>query len=413
MTTRGFQHREQNGISLSNNSLPAEPEEIDNVQPGYLGPTPPTGQLPPKGERMWVDRPEQLRHAVSILARASVVAIDAEFMQVRSRDQGSAGSSVPRLSLLQIAVDHHCFVVDTLRLGDLTPLKQIVENPAIAILVHGAGADLRVMAERGLVVAHYYDLEATCRSIYGQHESSLASMLLRAFHMHLDKSLQRTDWTRRPLPPAMIAYAARDAEVTLALYYWLCQHYPEILHLHEHAGEPVAVADWIEPFLRGSSPYSAEVAVAEALAKGVIANKAQVYADCRAALMSLKYPMYRNRLLRLIADLALTRMVQDLLPLLHATTSDERAGSARALGRLGVRSARDAIRPLLLDPVYDVRKAAQTALRNLSDKADARARKTPVRNADGSRHWVSEPSTTTNDEQSAWKNRLRSIIDAS
>ena len=38
-------------------------------------------------------------------------------------------------------------------------------------------------------------------------------MLQRAFHYRLDKSLQRTDWTRRPLPPAMVAYAARDAEM--------------------------------------------------------------------------------------------------------------------------------------------------------------------------------------------------------
>ncbi|HEX4206073.1 MAG TPA: HEAT repeat domain-containing protein [Ktedonobacteraceae bacterium] len=397
---------------MNNNLLPAEPEELNNVQPGYFGSTPPTGQLPPKGERMWVDRPEQLRYAVSILAQASVVAIDAEFMQVRSYVQGSAGSSVPRLSLLQLAVDHHCFVVDTLRLGDLSPLTEIVANPRIAILLHGAGADMRVMAERGLNVAHYYDLEATSRSIFGQHESSLASMLARAFHMRLDKSLQRTDWTRRPLPPAMIAYAARDAEVTLALYYWLQQHYPEILQLHEHTDAPVVVAAWIAPFLQGPAPCSPDVAVADGLARGVIADKAQVDLDCRSALATLHYPMYRSRLLRLIADLSLTKLVPDLVALLQAPTSDERAGSVRALGRLGVKSARESVRPLLSDPVHDVRKAAQTALYNLSAKSSTRQAQA-LHNADGSRRWVSEPSGTASDEQGGWKSRLRSIIDAS
>src|SRR5207248_4462367 len=129
------------------------------------------------------------------------------------------------------AIERLCFVVDTLRLSNLAPLAAVLEDPTVIVLLHGAGADMQVMAERGLIVVHYYDLEATSRSIFGQQESSLAAMLHRAFNIRLDKSLQRTDWMRRPLPSAMVAYAARDAEVTLALYYWLNRHYPDILKL--------------------------------------------------------------------------------------------------------------------------------------------------------------------------------------
>ena len=103
--------------------------------------------------------------AVTVLKKASVIAIDAEFAQGRSHAQQQAQSSAPRLALLQIAVDATCFVVDALRLNDLSPLATIVEDPSYSILLHGAGADLRVMADRGLEVAHYYDLEATSRSI--------------------------------------------------------------------------------------------------------------------------------------------------------------------------------------------------------------------------------------------------------
>jgi hypothetical protein len=312
--------------------------------------------------------------------------------------------------LLQLAVDQHCFVVDTLRLQNLSPLVSVVSNPDIVVLLHGAGADMRVMAERGLNVVHYYDLEATCRSIFGQHESSLAAMLQRAFHMRLDKSLQRTDWTRRPLPPAMTAYAARDAEVTLALYHWLDEHYHAILQLHENTNQPDQVASWIEPFLRGNAPLSPEMAVAEAKAQGLIKNKTQIYADCRAALTTLTHPMRRSRLLRLIADLSLTQMAPDITPLLQAPTSDERAGSARALGRLGIKSARDAILPLLSDPVHDVRMAAWTALRNLSDRETRQPRAPTTKSADGTRSWTVEaPDKSSNEDD--WKARLRSIID--
>ena len=393
--------------------MPAEPEELDNMQPGYRGPTPSVGKLPPRGERVWVERPEQLQNTLRFLQRASVVAIDAEFTQGRTHAQRKAGSAVPRLSLLQLAIDQRCFVVDALRLDDLSPLKTVVENPAVAILLHGAGADIRVMAERGLNVAHYYDLEATCRSIFGQHESSLAAMLQRAFHIHLDKSLQRTDWARRPLPPAMIAYAARDAEVTLALYYWLDCYYHDILQLQEYTGQPLGVASWIEPFLRGNAASSPDAAVADATAQGLIRDKNQVSADCQAALATLTYPMYRSRLLRLIADLALTRLVADILPCLQAATSDERAGALRALGRLGVKSMREEVLPYLQDPVHDVRKAALTALHNLGDKKQGAPRTVPVRDADGARRWVTESTDQSGDEQSSWKSRLRSMMDSS
>jgi hypothetical protein len=412
--------RRRNDSTLSEKAARtgSEPPDDENssIAPGYLGPTPAAGQTPQKSKRQWVERPEQLQQAVNVLKESRVVAIDAEFTQGRPRSQSDGGSSVPRLALLQLAVDHYCFVVDTLRLHNLAPLKAIVENPAISILLHGAGADIRVMAERGLNVVHYYDLEATSRSIFGQHESSLAAMLQRAFHFRLDKSLQRTDWTRRPLPPAMIAYAARDAEVTLALYYWLDQHYHDILKLHENTNQPDPVSVWIEPFLYGTAHTSPEMAVAEAKTQGIIMNKAQIYSDCRTALASVTHPMRRNRLLRLIADLSLIQLAPDIIPLLQASTSDERAGSARALGRLGIKSAGDQIRLLLHDPVHDVRKSAQTALRNLEEKEGRQPlapHATPSKTVEGARSWVVETSNQASipDDKSDWKARLRSIIE--
>src|SRR5712692_4017069 len=247
--------------ALNDKTPPAELESLDNVQPGYLGISPAPGQLPQKGARTWVDRPEQLLQAVNILKQSKVIAVDAEFTTVRSHLQGDTSAPSHRLALLQLAIERHCFVVDTLRLNDLSPLTAVVANPDTIILLHGAGSDMRVMAERGLNLAHYYDLEAASRSIFGQHESSLAAMLQRAFNVRLDKSLQRTDWTRRPLPTAMVSYAARDAEMTLALYYWLDEHYHWALQLHEHTNQNEPVATWIEPFLRGASPVPAEIAV--------------------------------------------------------------------------------------------------------------------------------------------------------
>lgn len=381
---------------------------MEQLQPGYLGITPPPGQLPAKGQRTWVDRPEQLLHAVDALKGSNVVAIDAEFTQARGRIQTSVSTSSHRLALLQLAIEHHCFVVDALRLNDLSPLVAVVENPGVLVLLHGAGADLRVMGERGLNVAHYYDLEATCRSIFGQHESSLAAMLQRAFHVRLDKSLQRTDWARRPLPPAMVAYAARDAETTLALYYWLDEHFPWALKIHESTNQQEPVAAWIEPFLRGSSPVPADVAVAEAMERGSILNQEQLLLDCRTALATLTHPMRRSRLLRLVADLSLVELSSEIESLLSAQSAEERAAAIRALNRLDVEQSKALIQPLLHDPVQDVRKAAQIALHTPVNKEPRDKLATRVKSADGVHSWT--VGETGSSDDSDWKARLRSII---
>ncbi len=386
----------------------ADPEP---EQHGYLGITPPPGVLPAKSQRAWIDHPEQLLQAAHTLAASNVVAVDAEFAQARSVAQTSVTTTSHRLALLQLAIDKQCFVVDALRLRDLSPLSEVLENPAITVLLHGAGADLRVIAERGLNVAHYYDLEATSRSVFGQHESSLAAMLQRAFHYRLDKSLQRTDWTRRPLPPAMVAYAARDAEMTLALYYWLNEHYAWALKLYESTNLQEPVAAWIEPFLKGSLPIPPEVVVEDALEKGAIANREQLVMDCRTALLTLTHPMRRNRLLRLIADLSLIDLVPDIEPLLSAQPAEVRAGAIRALSRLDVKHAKDLIRPLLHDPVQDVRKAAQTALRAQTKEPHPNVA-TRVKSADGTRSWtVGNPNEVDTTDANDWRSRLRSMIE--
>lgn len=341
------------------------------AEDGFRGETPPA--LPPRERGQWtyIEHPEQLARVVRIVSAADVVAIDAEFVQVRTRGPDDPSH---RLALLQLATTpagEGAFVVDALRIADLSPLERPFGDPRILKLFHGIGADARVLATRGLVARHTLDLEAVSRSIFGQRESGLQTMLLRACGVRLDKSLQRSDWTRRPLTPAMLAYAARDAEMTLVLYTWLAAHYPWAIELHELAADelPPPVAAWVQPFLSGSRPQRAEWAVAAAGLEGDTAMQA---ADLRAALAAVRRPPQRARVARLASDLELSALAPDLHPLLHAPAAEERATAARALGRLRDQHAEAVLRTLLNDPVSDVREAAQTALDHVSGKVPPR-----------------------------------------
>jgi hypothetical protein len=385
----------------------------------YLGATPPVEPPPERGERFWVERPEELTRAAERLAIAQVVAIDAEFAQGRATDPEP---SRQKLALLQMATDQACYLIDVLRLADLTPLAAVIEDPLILKLFHGLGADARMLAGRGLVVTHTSDVEAASRSVFGSGESGLGAMLERAFGVRLDKSWQRSDWSHRPLSPAMLAYAARDAEMTLALYHWLQRHYPWAVALHTDSGSPASEESarlpvWLEPLVDGGRSLPPEVAVAEA---GLADDVAGQTRDCGLALSLLRHPGRRARLMRVISDLGLVQLAPQMLPALAAPAAEERAAAARTLGRLarlgapGVQDAQERLTALLDDPVADVRKAATLALgwlKNNTSPANAPGFAVRQPGQDGANAWTvgsraDEPEGAGDD----WKAALRALM---
>lgn len=344
----------------------------DAGRPGYLGPSAPPVAVPAWKRRLYIDRPADLRALAIDITSSTVLAIDAEFVQARTRVPGQPAH---RLALLQLAIDNDyrtSYVVDTLRLSDLSPLGEPLEHPGILKLFHGISADARMLATRGLEARHYLDLEAVSRSIFGQRESGLQAMLQRAANVRIDKSLQRADWARRPLTPAMVAYAARDAEMTYVLYGWLASNYAWATALHEIPADeqPPQGAVWIRSLINGGRGRAIEVAVAEA---GLAGNVKAQERDVRAALQAAVHPGQRTRVMRIAAELGLKGLAVDLRPYLGSLASDERGGAARALGRLRDEVSAHDIRALLNDPVEDVRQAAQMAQMALDGRNGAQA----------------------------------------
>jgi ribonuclease D len=368
---------------------------------GYSGGSAQQITVPAWQRRLLIERPADLMALAQELSRARLLAVDAEFVQVRVRNPDEPSH---RLALIQLAFDNNyraSYVVDALRIADLSPLRGAFESPAVLKIFHGIGADARVLASRGLIPQHTLDIEAVSRALFGQRESGLQTMLQRAASVRLDKSLQRADWARRPLTPAMVAYAARDAEMTYALYGWLSTHYSAMVAVHLNAAdEPApAVASWILPYLEGSRPRPAALAVTEAGLDGDIAAQERTL---REALVAVRQPPQRARVIRLIGDLELVGLAPELREFLDAPAAEERAGAARTLGRLYDRASILSLRPLLEDPVQDVRQAARTALDHLETGRRPAPRRAP--HGAGSAVWSSGGSEPENAD---WRQRLR------
>ena len=60
-----------------------------------------------------------------------------------------------------------------------------------------------------IAVNNLFDTELACRFL-GFKESGLNAVLKKKYNVQLDKKNQRKDWSKRPLPEDMVAYAAKD-----------------------------------------------------------------------------------------------------------------------------------------------------------------------------------------------------------
>jgi ribonuclease D len=122
-----------------------------------------------------------------------------------------------KVCLIQMAATNINVVIDPLVVKDLSPLKPIFKRGDICKIFHGADYDVRSLyRDFRITIQNLFDTELASRFL-GVPETGLEAVLKKRFAVTLDKKFQRKDWSRRPLPPDMIAYAAEDARYLLPL----------------------------------------------------------------------------------------------------------------------------------------------------------------------------------------------------
>ena len=122
-----------------------------------------------------------------------------------------------KVCLIQMAAADINVVIDPLTVKDLSPLKPIFKRRGVCKIFHGADYDIRSLyRDFDITINNLFDTELASRFL-GYSETSLEAVLKNKFDVTLDKKFQRKDWSRRPLPRDMVAYAAKDARYLLPL----------------------------------------------------------------------------------------------------------------------------------------------------------------------------------------------------
>ncbi len=158
---------------------------------------------------IWIDKQELFDRALDRVAAESVIAVDTE--------ADSLHSYFDKVCLVQISANGEDLVVDPLSGVKLSKFGEILANPVITKILHGADYDLRIMnRDFGFTVANLVDT-SVCAQLLGYEAFGLAALLERHFGVKLNKTHQRADWAMRPLTPEMLDYAALDTRYLVGL----------------------------------------------------------------------------------------------------------------------------------------------------------------------------------------------------
>src|SRR5699024_9346809 len=131
------------------------------------------------------------------------LAVDTEFQRERSY--------YPELCLVQIAGREETGLLDVLALTDLKPLARLLSESDVQKVFHAAGQDLEVLQQTLHVVpTPLFDTQIAAALLGLDGQISYARLIDEVTGVKLAKDYTRTDWSRRPLPPQALAYAADD-----------------------------------------------------------------------------------------------------------------------------------------------------------------------------------------------------------
>jgi ATP-dependent Lhr-like helicase len=181
---------------------------IPELSPELVLP-PVAGVFQPKNPVTWVDSAAGLERLVEQLLKENVIALDVE-----------TALDFSSLCLVQIGTKDRTWIIDALRVSNLRPLASVFCSKTIIKVIHNAKFERRILAKSGLEIAAVFDTIDASRQQHGRNVlggHSLAAVVARELELNLNKNDQTSNWTRRPLTPEQIAYAAADVEVLIAL----------------------------------------------------------------------------------------------------------------------------------------------------------------------------------------------------
>lgn len=156
-----------------------------------------------------------------------------------------------KVCLIQVSDRKQDYIIDPLAVKDLGPFLEILSDPNVVKVFHGADYDIvSLRRDFGCDIPNLFDTMVSSQ-ILGLPKVGLADLVERFFDVKLDKKFQRHNWAKRPLLPEHLDYARGDSHFLLPLRELLTHKLQSIgrLGIAEEEFELLSQREWKErPF---------------------------------------------------------------------------------------------------------------------------------------------------------------------
>ncbi|KAA6332264.1 Ribonuclease D [termite gut metagenome] len=163
---------------------------------------------------------DETKEAFAYITSQERVGIDSE-----TRPSFKKGKT-HKVSLLQIALEEHCFLFRLNLIGLTRPLIELLENPAITKIGVSLRDDFMLLRKLTTFTPQScIDLQNSVGS-FGIQDKSLQKIYAILFEKKISKAQRLSNWESEVLSDAQQRYAATDAWACLKIYDLLFQNNP-------------------------------------------------------------------------------------------------------------------------------------------------------------------------------------------
>ena len=153
------------------------------------------------------------------------LAVDTEFLREKTY--------YAQLCLIQVATEDRIACIDPLAITDLTAILDLIYNPNITVVFHAARQDLELFyLLRGELPADVFDTQLAATVLGYGDQIGYGNLVKQCLNVNLEKAHSRTDWSKRPLDPDQIDYAADDVRYLRDVYKLLVKSLSEKNRTH-------------------------------------------------------------------------------------------------------------------------------------------------------------------------------------